>query len=88
MILYFEDSNGQFKVIDTIDEKSISTEELLDAIYKKITDFLDKHNFKSYYTRQWNENIEGNLMTTFDVGSHTEFFHCCPAIEKLNIESG
>ena len=81
MILYFEDSSGQFRIIDTIDEESISTEEVLDTINKKITHFLNEHNFKSYYTRQWNEDIEGKLMTTFDVGSYTEFFHCYPAID-------
>ena len=32
--------------------------------------FLDEHNFKSYYTRIW-ENDAG---TWYDVGSHTEFF--------------
>ena len=32
--------------------------------------FMDERNYKSYYIRSWtHENI-----TTFDVGSHTQFF--------------
>ena len=41
-----------------------------EEINKEINKFLDAHNFKSYYTRVWEEN--GRLI--FDVGSHTEFF--------------
>ena len=37
----------------------------------KMHQFLDEHNFKSYYTRCWNTS-DGN--THYDVGSHTEFF--------------
>ena len=33
--------------------------------------FLDDHNYKSYYTRMWNDE-HGN--TWYDVGSYTEFF--------------
>ena len=41
-----------------------------EEVNKEINKFLDDHNFKSYYTRVWEEN--GRLV--FDVGSHTEFF--------------
>ena len=41
-----------------------------EEVNKEIDKFLDDHNFKSYYTRVWEEN--GRLI--FDVGSHTEFF--------------
>lgn len=37
-----------------------------------IKNFLDEHNFTSYYTRMWYEEKEHELW--FDVGSHTEFF--------------
>jgi len=37
-----------------------------------IKQFMDEHNFKSYYTRMWYEEKDKELW--FDVGSHTEFF--------------
>lgn len=60
--LYFKRSNGEYLLLATNlpDQK----------IYIYIQDFLDKHNFKSYYTRTWEVNGE----RWFDVGSHTEFF--------------
>jgi len=33
--------------------------------------FMDKHNYKHYYTRTW---VNGNSEMVFDVGSWTEFF--------------
>lgn len=62
MKLLFQNSRGEEKVIAEPSTK----EEVVDAINK----FLDDHNFKSYYTRVWEE--EGRLK--FDVGSWSEFF--------------
>jgi len=39
---------------------------------KIIQQFLDAHNFKSYYSRYWYCEEENGTMV--DVGSHTEFF--------------
>lgn len=63
MNVYFENSEGNKRIIG----ENISTHE--DA-YKCINEFLDDHNFKSYYMRTW---YDGNY-TIVDVGSHTEFF--------------
>ena len=41
-----------------------------DEAFKKIHDFLDQHNYKSYYTRVWQKDDE----VWYDVGSHSEFF--------------
>ena len=41
-------------------------------IMQVIANFLDEHNFKSYYTRVWHTDSDDR--TWFDVGSHTEFF--------------
>lgn len=41
-------------------------------IMQVIANFLDEHNFKSYYTRVWYTDSDDR--TWFDVGSHTEFF--------------
>lgn len=60
--LYFIDSLGSYRLLMT----DIEEHEARLAIHV----FLDKHNFKSYYTRSW-ETDEG---TMYDVGSHTEFF--------------
>ena len=38
-------------------------------------EFLEEHNFTSYYTRFW-INPKNPLEKIYDVGSHTEFFIC------------
>ena len=50
----------------------IGTSETNDEAFKVINDFLDDHNYKSYYQRAWNKN---DKTTVVDVGSHTEFFY-------------
>lgn len=72
MKLYFENSKGKERVI----AESLSTrKDVYDAIHK----FLDEHNFKCYYSRElYNEN-----QVTFDVGSHTEFFHLKGTEEEI-----
>lgn len=62
MKLYFKNSQGK--------ERLIAECETLDEIHEEISNFLDKHNFKCYYTRSWGDE-EG---VTIDVGSHSEFF--------------
>ena len=62
MKLLFKNGKGE--------EKLIAEPSSREEVIKDINKFLDGHNFKSYYTRVWEEN--GRLI--FDVGSHTEFF--------------
>ena len=62
MKLYFQNSHGVERLIAELLNKQ--------EVNKEINKFLDDHNFKSYYTRVWEE--DGRLI--FDVGSHTEFF--------------
>lgn len=62
MKLIFHSTNGK--------ERIIGEPTSLKEAGKIINDFLDDHNFKSYYTRLWFE--EDRLK--YDVGSHTEFF--------------
>ncbi len=62
MKLYFQNSRGEERVI----AEPINREE----VTKEINKFLADHNFKSYYTRVWEEN--GRLK--LDVGSWSEFF--------------
>ena len=62
MKLIFQNSCGEERVIAEPTNK--------EEVHKEIKKFLDEHNFKSYYTRIWEEN--GRLK--YDVGSHTEFF--------------
>lgn len=60
--LFFLNSNGEaIFLCNVCDNKQA---------FLRINDFLEKHNFKSYYVRTWEEN--GELW--IDVGSHTEFF--------------
>lgn len=63
MKLYFQNSKYEERII----AEPINREEAI----KEINKFLSNHNFKSYYTRVWEEN--GRLK--FDVGSWSEFFY-------------
>lgn len=62
MTLYFKNSQGK--------ERLIAECETLDEIHEVISDFLDEHNFKCYYTRSW--EVDGRVK--IDVGSWSEFF--------------
>lgn len=59
---YFERSNGERILL----AGNVNRE----AAFTVMSQFLDDHNYKSYYTRTWEENNE----LWMDVGSHTEFF--------------
>jgi hypothetical protein len=61
MILYFKKNGGKREIGQP---KDVS--EALSMINK----FCEKRNFHIYYTRMWTKDS----ITTFDVGSHTEFF--------------
>lgn len=52
-------------------EREIGTAVDIDSAYRVIDKFLDKHKFKSYYKRAWEEN--GRIKV--DVGSWSEFFY-------------
>lgn len=62
MKLFFKNSKGEERLIAEPSNK--------EEVIKEISKFLDEHNFKSYYTRVWEENDRLKI----DVGSHTEFF--------------
>lgn len=66
--LYFERYNGQYLLI----KENVKD---IDEALKEISDFLERHNYNSYYTRYWTDADE----TTFDVGSWSEFFKLAPA---------
>ena len=60
--LYFQNSRGEYRLL----MKDVTEGEA----WQEMKKFMDEHNFKSYYTRSW----EMNGVTTYDVGSWTEFF--------------
>ena len=60
--LYFQNSKGEYRRLLT----NVTEDEACEEMKK----FMDEHNFTSYYTRSW----EVNGITTYDVGSWTEFF--------------
>lgn len=62
MKLFFQNSKGK--------ERLIAEPSNREEVNEEIDKFLDDHNFKSYYTRVWEENRR----LIFDVGPHTEFF--------------
>ena len=62
MVLYFENGYGEMRELATVNTMKEAN--------LHIKDFLDAHNYKSYYSRVWVKN--GYVV--IDVGSHTEFF--------------
>lgn len=81
MNIYFKNSNGESRIISTIDSQTPSPTDVLDVIKS----FCDERNFIIYYYRMWHELHNGVMMTKFDVGSHTEFFY---ADYLFEIENG
>ena len=69
--LYFERSNRHLLPLGEVTD--------LSAAYALINEFIEKHNYKSYYTRMWTEE---SGVTYFDVGSHSEFFIMYPEGEE------
>lgn len=67
LTLYFENSQGK--------RREIGKPKTEKGIFKLIHQFLNEHNFKSYYTRIW-LNPDNELEKIYDVGSHSEFFIC------------
>ena len=63
MNLYFEDSNG--------DRRIIASDIDYDGVFENIKAILDAHDFECYYTRL---HYADDGFTHIDVGSHTEFF--------------
>ena len=66
MTLLFEDRFGDYRVVAEVNNCK-------DAA-AAITDFLNKYNYKSYYTRNWIREHDGFFRLMYDVGSHSEFF--------------
>lgn len=69
--IFFENSCGKERVIAEV--------QTMDQAFDAIREFLDEHEYKSYYTRFWLEETEYEdapcVVLTFDVGSWSEFFH-------------
>jgi hypothetical protein len=63
MKLYFENSQGIERLIAEVVNE--------DEAFKEINKFCEERNFKIYYVRSWMKDGR----KTYDVGSHTEFFH-------------
>ena len=77
MKVYFEDRYGRYREIADVKTK--------EQVNKSIADFLKRHNFKSYYTRNWIRETETEFFVVYDVGSHSEFF-CVPFENKNEAE--
>lgn len=62
--IMFENSSGQSRTIGTVENE--------ESAFKVINDFLNDHNYKSYYQRTWKKD---DKTTVVDVGSWTERFY-------------
>lgn len=79
MILYFEDDNEDIRILEEIDSNQ-PKDDVYNCVFKSIYKFCDANNFHIYYTRMWNEELNGVEMTKIDVGSHCEFFYTDPKL--------
>lgn len=77
MILYFKNCRGKVRKIGKVDGR-MTPEKIRAEVDRQIKAFCDERSFTIYYTRVWNEELNGKMMTKFDVGSHTEFFYVYP----------
>lgn len=64
MILYFENSRGERRII--------AEPESEEGVMREIRKFCGDRNFKIYYTRSW---IDDDGLKVYDVGSWSEFFY-------------
>lgn len=79
----FERANGKYITLGEVKEETNKIDPLgkYPNCCKIINDFLDKHNYKMYYSRQWVGTFKfqrGKFnypALVIDVGSHTEFFY-------------
>ena len=71
MKLIFENSHGQERIIAEIKDENEAFEEINKFVDNCNANRTDGKKFEIYYIRSW----ERNGRKTFDVGSHTEFFH-------------
>lgn len=60
----FQNSEGEKRIIGIAKTEKVA--------FKVINDFLDEHNYKSYYKRTWKAD---DKTTAIDVGSLTERFY-------------
>lgn len=71
--VYFENKNEEQKFLAECDS--------FNEAMKAITNFLEDHNFKHYYSRMW---IIKPGCLKIDVGSHIEFFYVISDIESIS----
>ncbi len=67
MKVYFKNSAGKVREIADVETRS--------EAFKAVNKFCSDRNFKVYYIRTWETELNGTPMTELDVGSHTEFFY-------------
>lgn len=81
MKMYFKSGNGAMREIADINTPN-AKQEFCDITSRIMQEFCDERSFTIYYTRIWEEPVNGMLMTAFDVGSHTEFFYADVPISR------
>ena len=83
MTLYFKGQKGLRKIFE---DKHISDNTAVhNTAFAEIQKFCDERNFKIYYSRLWNTDLNGKQMTKIDVGSHSEFFYIYPALNLMQL---
>ena len=78
MKVVFENSYGERREIGRCKKQ--------EEAMKIINNFLNEHNYKSYYCRMWVGCDEDGAYTKVDVGSWSEFFYIYTDEEEENEE--
>ena len=71
--VWFENFYGNKRIIGSANDRK--------SAGKIVSDFLDEHNYKHYYTRGYMVN---DMTEKLDVGSHCEFFYIIKKDDQEN----
>ena len=71
----FEDEKRNLYLYYSGASELVAENVTLDEAYRVMNTYLDKVNFKTYYTRAWDGSDEDTSRMIMDFGSHFKFFH-------------
>lgn len=71
----FEDEKRNLYLYYSGASELVAENVTLDEAYHAMNTYLDKVNFKTYYTRAWDGSDETTSRMIMDFGSHFKFFH-------------
>lgn len=76
----YHDTDLAFTPVQVLEYET--PEEIYSEVFRIIRERCEQSGFHSYYIRSWTEsfNGDGDPVTVFDYGSHTQFYTLFPAV--------